>query len=351
MTQTYGKLVGWGAHVPERVVTNHEVEKYVDTNHDWIVQRTGIHERRWANREQDTAATLAAKAAQNALDKANLDPQDLDFILVATTAPDFHTPSVANQVQHLIGAKDTPAMMINCGCSGFVYGLSTAYQFLQTGAYRRVLVVGVEFLSRFADWEDRGTAVLFGDGAGAVILEATDEPCGVESFTLGSDGGSAQHLMFPATTELEPVLIHDGVDKNYIRFNGREIFKFAARVLGRACVEVTQAAGVYIPDIDWIIPHQANLRIIQFAAQMMDIPLEKFYINIEKYGNTSAAAIPIALAEGLDSGQIKLTDRILLVAFGAGLTWGACVWQLTPPPVAQPEPELILTTAVNGHRA
>lgn len=329
MTKFYGQVTGWGAYTPERIVTNYDLETMFETSHDWIVQRTGIHERRWAH-ESETCATMSRHAAQEAIDKAGLAVNDIDFILVATTTPDFHTPSIANQLQSLLGAEDTPALMINSGCSGFVYGLSVAHQFIETGAYKNILLVGVEFLSRFVDPNDRATAVLFGDAAAAVVLQATTEPCGLKSFVLGSDGGSGHSLMFPATTDLAPVLFHQDVKSDYIRFNGREIFKFAARVVGRSCIEALYKAQAGLDDIDWIVPHQANLRILQYAAKEMSIPIERFYINIEKYANTSSASIPLALYEGLENGQIKRDDTLLLAAFGAGLSWGSAVFQLAP---------------------
>jgi len=323
-----GQITGWGAYAPEHVVTNADLEKRLDTSDAWIVQRSGIRERRYIA-DDETTVTLAVNAARDALQRAGLSGNDLDLIIVATTTPDYLTPPVSSQVQHALGAKAVPAFVVETGCTGFVYSLTTAYQFIATGAYQTVLIIGVEVLSRHTNWDDRSTAVLFGDGAGAVVIQATEEACGLKGFSLGSDGSQAEHIIVRAGGTAEP--FNKGALNNghrYIEMNGREVFKFASRVVGRASRAAVAQAGLTLDDIDWFIPHQANLRIIQAASRDMKIPLERFVINIEKYGNTSAASIPLALTEYLEDGRIKLDDTLLFVSFGAGLTWGAVVLQM-----------------------
>jgi len=330
MPQTYGQIAGWGAYVPENVLTNFDLEKIVETSNEWIIQRSGIHTRHIAG-EHETTSTMAIEASQRALDKAQLTANDLDLIIIATSTPDYFTPPVSSQVQHGLGAEDVPAFVLTTGCTGFVYALSTAYQFISTGTYGNILVVGVEILSRFTDWQDRSTCVLFGDAAGAVIVQATPEPCGLEGFVLGSDGSQAEHIIMLAGGSAEPYSQETAAARrHFIKMNGQAVFKFATRVVGRACRQALENAGKTFDDVNWIIPHQANLRIIQAAAKEMGLSLERFIINIDRYANTSAATIPLALAEGLDNGAIQPTDRLILVSFGAGLTWGAVVLQLSP---------------------
>ena len=325
-----GRITGWGAYTPEEVLTNYDLEQRLDTSDEWIIQRSGIRERHIAA-EHETTASLAIKAATDALRRADLPANSLDLIIVATTTPDYLTPPVSSQIQHALGAADVPAFVLETGCTGFVYSLATAYQFIATGAYKTILVIGVELLSRHINWEDRSTAVLFGDAAGAVVIEATEEACGLHSFVLGSDGSQAHQIIVPAGGTAEPPngdALAGG--RHYIHMNGREVFKFATRVVGRASREAVAKAGMSMDEIDWIIPHQANLRIIQSAAREMRVPMERFVVNIENYGNTSAASIPLALTEYLESGRIKPDDNLLLVSFGAGLTWGALVLQMEP---------------------
>lgn len=326
----YGAITGWGAYAPERVITNAELSQFVDTSHEWIVQRSGIHQRHIAG-DDETTCTLALRASQAALAKAGIGPSQLDLILVATSTPDHHTPPVSSELQDALGAADVPAFVLVTGCTGWVYALSTAYQFIHTGAYRTILVVGVELLSRFVDWTDRSTCVLFGDAAGAVVIQATDKPCGLLGFTLGSDGSKKQHIIMDGGGSAQP-FSQQVLDEraHYIRMNGREVFKFATRTVGPACDAALDQAGLTLDDIDWIIPHQANLRIIQAAAKQMGVPVERFVVNIDRYGNTSAASIPLALTEKLEDGTIQPTDRLLFVSFGAGLTWAAAVVQLQP---------------------
>lgn len=356
MQPLYGRITGWGMYVPETIVTNHDLEKRIETSDEWIVQRSGIRARHVAG-EDETTSTMSVVAAQRALARAGLEPKDLDLIIVATSTPDYHTPPVSSLVQARLGATDVPAFVVVTGCTGFVYAYSVANQFIQTGAYKTILVIGAELLSRFVNWRDRSTCVLFGDAAGAVIIQATNEPCGMMSFTLGSDGAQGEHIIMRSGGSKKPFgpqALADG--DHYLEMNGREVFKFATRVVGRACQTALQQAGLTMNDIDWIIPHQANLRIIEAAAKDMRLPLDRFIVNIDRYANTSAASIPLALAENVESGRIKLDDTLLLVSFGAGLTWGATVVQMaptgTPTPHFAPLPEAMRQYAngrlVNG---
>jgi len=328
MTQRYGNIVGWGKYTPERVLTNADLEKMIDTSDEWIVARTGIRERRIAG-EGEYTSHMAIQAGRAALEKANLRGKDLDLIIVASSSPDYLTPPISSQVQHALGAKHTPAFTLVTGCSGFVYALATAQQFIAAGAYHRILVIGAELISSWIDWQDRNTCVLFGDGAGAVVLEATSKPSGVLSFVLGSDGSGGELLIVPGGGTANPPS-HETVDQglHHVRMNGREVFKFATRILGRAVKEAIHKAGLTPEDIDLFIPHQANYRIIEAAARYIKLPPEKVFVNIHKYGNTSAASIPIALCEALDEGRAKVGDTLAFVAFGAGLTWGAAVVRL-----------------------
>ncbi|MCI0395341.1 MAG: ketoacyl-ACP synthase III [Chloroflexi bacterium] len=330
MNARNGRVVGWGTYLPEKVLTNFDLEKQLDTSDEWIVQRSGIRERRIAG-PGDTTSSMATQASRAALDKAGLAPTDLDLIIIASSSPDHLIPPVSSQVQYLLGAVDVPAVTLSTGCTGFVYGLSTAYHFIAAGAYRTILVVGVEIITRHLNWQDRSTCVLFGDGAGAFILQATDEPCGLRGFVLGSDGSLSHHIIIPAGGTAEPPSLEALAEgRQYIYMNGPEVFKFASRVLGRSSRQALEQAGLTLEDVDWIIPHQANLRIIQAAARDLELPLSRFIITIDRYGNTSAASIPLAWVDGLESGRIKPDDTLLLVSFGAGLTWGALVLQMAP---------------------
>jgi 3-oxoacyl-[acyl-carrier-protein] synthase-3 len=330
MKSLYGRITGWGMYVPETVLTNHDLAQCIDTSDEWIVQRSGIRARRIASAEE-TTSTMSVEAARHALARAGIAPHDLDLIIVATSTPDYHTPPVSSQVQAQLGATDVPAFVVVTGCTGFIYAYSVANQFIQSGAYKTILVVGAELLTRFVNWQDRSTCVLFGDAAGAVVIQATTEPCGMMGFTLGSDGSQGQHIIMRSGGSKKPFgaqALADG--DHYLEMNGREVFKFATRVVGKACQAVLDQAGLTMDDVDWIIPHQANLRIIEAAAKDMRLPLDRFVVNIDRYANTSAASIPLALAEHVDNGRIKLDDRLLLVSFGAGLTWGATLMQMAP---------------------
>lgn len=299
-------ILGIGRYVPEKVVTNHDLEKIMDTSDEWIRTRTGIAERRIADDTIDTSY-MAVEASKKALEDAGISGEDIDLILVATVTPDRAFPAVACVIQEAIGAKHAAAMDLSAACAGFMYGMITAQQFIQTGTYKNVLVVGSDKLSKIVDWNDRNTAVLFGDGAGAVVMGAVSEGKGVLSFELGADGSGGKHLY----------------QDEYVMMNGREVFKFAVRQLGDSCLRVLDKAGLTKEDVDFLVPHQANIRIMESARERLNLPQEKMSMTIEKFGNTSASSIPIAMVEELQNGRIQDGDLIILVGFGGGLTWGA----------------------------
>jgi 3-oxoacyl-[acyl-carrier-protein] synthase-3 len=331
MSQRYGNIVGWGKYLPERVLTNADLERMVDTSDEWIVSRTGIRERRIVS-EGETTSHLAIEASRQALEMAGVRARDLGLIIVATSSPDYLTPPISSQVQHALGAKDVGAFTLVAGCPGFVYGLATAQQFIASGACDAILVVGVEIISRFIDYTDRSTCVLFGDGAGAVVLQVSEQPSGVLSFVLGSDGSGAQHLILPGGGTTAPPT-HETIEAGlqFLRMDGKQVFRFATRILGKALKQAIQQAGLTTDDIDLFIPHQANRRIIESAARYVGLPEEKVFINIDRYGNTSAASIPIALTEAIEQGRARPGDTLAFVAFGAGLTWAASVVKLGAP--------------------
>ncbi|GIP56589.1 beta-ketoacyl-ACP synthase III [Paenibacillus woosongensis] len=318
-------IIGTGKYVPERVLTNAELETMVETNDEWIVSRTGIRERHIAAPDQATS-DLAYEAAVQALKSAGLAAEDIELIIVATITPDMTFPSTACILQEKLGAKKAAAFDLSAACSGFVYSLATANGFIQTGMYNNALIIGADALSRITDYTDRNTCVLFGDGAGAVVLGEVPEGRGFLSFDLGAEGAGGELLKLegggsrcPASEET----VRSG--KHFIYMNGREVFKFAVRVMGTATEEVLRKAGKDKSEIDLFVPHQANIRIIQSAMQRLDLPEEKCVINVDKYANTSAASIPLALVEAVEEGRVKEGDTLLLVGFGGGLTWGASV--------------------------
>lgn len=293
-------------YIPEKVVTNYDLEKIMDTSDEWIRTRTGIEERRIASDDMKTS-DLGARAALEAIEDAKISPEEIDLIIVATATPDQSFPSVACVLQERLGAKRAAALDISAACSGFIYAMATAEQFIQTGAYKKILVVGAEKLSKITDWNDRSTGVLFGDGAGAVVLGEVSDDRGILSFELGADGSGGKHLY----------------EKGHIVMNGREVFKFAVRQMGESSINVLEKAGLTKEDVDFLIPHQANIRIMEAARQRLELPEEKMSKTIHKYGNTSAASIPISLYEEVKAGKIKDGDLIVMVGFGGGLTWGA----------------------------
>jgi 3-oxoacyl-[acyl-carrier-protein] synthase III len=320
----YAAITGWGMSVPDQVLTNADLERMVDTSNDWIISRTGIKERRVVG-PNDTTTSLSVAAARAALERAEISAEDLDLIIVATCTPDQFLVSQACLVQAELGGR-AGAMDLGAACSGFVYALSTASQFIQAGAYDRVLVIGADTLTRFVDYTDRTTCILFGDGAGAVVLEATDLARGVLSTVLGADGGGYKHLYIPGWGAFVPESAGIFPEyRPYLQMNGREVFRFAVNVMGDAAVEAVERAGLSFQDIDMLVPHQANLRIIDAAARRLDLPREKVWVNLDRYGNTSAASIPIALVEAEAAGNLNEGDNVVLVAFGGGLAWAASV--------------------------
>lgn len=321
----YAAITGWGSYLPERVLTNRDLEQMVETSDDWIVSRTGIRERRLAT-STDTTVSMAAVASRQALATAGISAEDIDLIVVATVTPDMFMPASASLLQAEIGANRAAAFDVAAACSGFVYALSVATQFVRAETYRTVLVVGADALTRFIDFTDRGTCILFGDGAGAVVLQASSEPEGVLSNVLGSDGRGAMHLYIDGWgTSLTPNGSAEPLDRPYMKMNGREVFRFSVRVVGEVAEEAIAQAGLSFADIDLLIPHQANLRIIDAAAKRLDLPREKVWVNLDRYGNTSAASVPICLAEAAEAGVLTEGMHLVLVAFGSGLSWGASV--------------------------
>lgn len=318
-------ILGMGSYAPEKILTNSELEKMVDTSEQWILTRTGIRERRIAAPEEATS-DLALMAAKKALEDAQIGPGDLDLIIVATNTPDNLFPAAACIVQDRLGARRAGAFDLLAGCTGFIYALSVGVQYVVSGCYRYVLVIGAETLSRIVDWEDRNTCVLFGDGAGAVVLGRAPGGYGILHTKLGSDGSGGQHLYVPAGGSRLPATGETvGRKLHFIRMNGREVFKFAVRTCGDGSLEALQESGLSLGDINFLIPHQANTRIIEAAAKRLELPMEKVLVNVDRYGNTSTASIPMALEEAVSQGRIKDGDNILMTGFGAGLTWAVAL--------------------------
>lgn len=318
-------IIGLGTYVPEKIVTNQDLEKIVDTSDAWIVERTGIKTRHIVE-SHVTTADLAVAAAEKALANAGVTAAEIDLIVVATATPDMTFPSVACLVQDRLKATKAAAFDLAAGCTGFVYGITVGSQFIKTGLYKKVLVIGAETLSKIVDWSDRNTCVLFGDGAGAAVLGIVDPGYGIVGVDLGADGSGGEFLKVPAGGSRQPATL-DTVNEgmHYIYMNGNEVFKFAIKIMGEAALKAVEHAGLAAENIDCLIPHQANIRIIQSAAKRLKLPMDKVVVNVDKYGNTSAASIPLALEEALQSGRVKRGDNVVLVGFGAGLTWGACV--------------------------
>lgn len=318
-------IIGTGKYVPERVLTNRDLEQMVDTNDEWIVTRTGIRERRLAAAEQ-ASSDLAYEASLQALASAGIRAEELDLIIVATITPDMAFPSTACILQEKLGAKKAAAFDLSAACSGFIYGLANASNFIATGTYKHALVVGAECLSKITDYTDRNTCVLFGDGAGAVVLGAVPEGRGFRSFELGADGSGGELLKVEGGGSRCPASPESLEGKrHFIYMAGSEVFKFAVRVMGSAAEEALRKAGIDKSEIDLLVPHQANIRIIQSALQKLHLSEDKAMINLDRYGNVSAASIPLALAEAVESGRVEEGDKLLLVGFGGGLTWGASV--------------------------
>ncbi|MDD5424773.1 MAG: ketoacyl-ACP synthase III [Candidatus Omnitrophica bacterium] len=317
-------IIGLGAYLPSKVMTNLDLEKLVDTSDEWIRTRTGISERRIACKEEMTS-DLAANAARMAIKNAKLEPADIDLIILATITPDMLFPATSCFVQAKLGAVNAACFDINAACSGFIHELTIAQQFIESGMYKNILVIGAELLSRFVDWKDRSTCVLFGDGAGAAVI-APVKRGGLLSSYIGADGTKSRLLMFPAGGSVTPAS-HETVTQglHFLKMEGNEVFKNAVRVMTNASAQALSRAGLTTEDIDCVIPHQANIRIIEAVIQRVGIPAEKVFVNVEKYGNMSAASAIVALFEAVKEGRVKKGDKVLMVAFGSGFVWGSCV--------------------------
>jgi len=327
----YAHITGWGMSAPEPVLTNDDLAKFVDTNDQWIRERTGIHQRHIAKDDQ-FPSTLAVEAAVKALTVANLRPAELDLIICATSSPEYIFPATACLVQDQLGASKAGAFDLLAACSGFIYAVNMGAQAIRSGSIRNALIIGTETLSRFINWKDRSTCILFGDGAGAFVLQGSDQPGGVLSAVMHSDGSGGDLLTIQGGGARYPAnesTVHDG--KHYIQMDGNEVFRFATRVMASATLEALDCAGLKLDDVRWIIPHQANIRIIQAAARGLKLPMDRFIVNLQNYGNTSTASIPIAMVEAIEKGQIQRGDKLVMVGFGAGLTWGALVAEWTGP--------------------
>jgi len=318
-------ITGLGSYVPQKILTNQDLERLVDTSDEWIKSRTGISQRRIAAEEEATS-DLAFHAALAALEDARLPAEDLDLIIVATCTPDMLFPSTACLLAEKLGVRGKPAFDMEAACTGFIYGLTVGSQLICSGLYHNVLVVGAETISRIIDWEDRNTCVIFGDGAGAAVLQPVEDGKGMLSYYLGADGSGGELLKVPAGCSAMPAS-HDTVSKklHYVQMSGNEVFKFAVRTMGDAALQSLEKAGLTKEDVDYVIPHQANLRIVDAAMKRLDLPPEKALNNIHKYGNMSSASIPVSLDEAYRNNRFKLGDVIVLVSFGGGLTWGSVV--------------------------
>ena len=317
----YSRIIGTGRYLPENVVTNDDLAKRMDTSDEWIRERTGIHQRHVAS-EGETTLDLCEKAARNALDMAGLEPADIDMIVVGTTTPDQVFPNMGVLLQDRLGIHGCMAMGLEAACTGFIYALGIADKFVRDGTVKRALVLGAETLSRIIDWEDRTTCVLFGDGAGAVIIEGSDEP-GIVSTHLHADGKYKDLLFFPSGISKGFNELKGG--KDFVQMKGNEVFKVAVTTLGRIVTETLEANNMQPEDIDWLVPHQANIRIIEGTAKKLKMSMDRVIVTVDKHGNTSAASVPMALDVAVRDGKIKRGDTILLEAFGGGFTWGSAL--------------------------
>lgn len=316
------KIKGVGSYVPSQVITNDDLSKIVDTNHQWILERTGICERRIS--EGEDTSSIAYKAAKVAMDKAGIKGEELDLIIVATITPDSFTPSVACILQKMIGAKNATAFDLNAACTGFIYSLEVAESLLKTGRYKNALVVGAETLSKIIDWKDRSTCVLFGDGGGAAVIGIDEEETSgiINTYSI-SEGEKGDALTAGANDVINPFAKEEVIKSKYVQMNGREVFRFATGAMVDSIKKVLEGTGYNLEDIDYVVPHQANLRIIDYAAKKLGLSKEKFYVNLERVGNTSSASVPMALADMDNEGKLKDGNLIVLVGFGGGLTCGA----------------------------
>jgi 3-oxoacyl-[acyl-carrier-protein] synthase-3 len=327
----YAQIVGVGSYLPERVVTNSDLEQMVDTSDEWIASRTGIRERRFVA-EGESTSDVAARAARRAMESAGVGPEDIDLLIMGTTSPDYILPSTGCVTQAKLGLT-CPAFDAMAACTSFLYGMQMAAGLIESGRAETILLIGAEALTRFIDFTDRTTCVLFGDGAGAVVLRASDEP-GVQSVVLGADGEGGEFLHVPAGGAAKP-MTHEMLDARdqYVKMVGSEVFKFAVRVIPKATLEVLEASGHSLEDLTWLVPHQANKRILDTVEERLGIEHSKVFMNLDKTGNTSAASIPLALDDLYTSGRLRPGDLIALVGFGAGLTWGAALvrWTMSGP--------------------
>lgn len=325
MTERAVGILGIGSYVPETIVTNRDLENRIDTSDEWIVERTGIRERRVVKAGEATSH-IATRAAEKALADAGISADELDLIIVATVTPDMQFPSTACIVQNNLKAWRAAAFDLTAVCSGFIYGLVTGSAFIKTGAYKKVLVIGAEALSAITNWQDRNTAIIFGDGAGAAVLGETEPGYGLRGFHLGAEGAGGDLLKLPAGGSRQPASLETVAGNLHFTYmEGNEVFKFAIKIMGDAANKALEDANITPAEVDFLVPHQANMRIITSAAKRLGLPMDKVIVNVDKYGNTSAASIPLALDEAVKSGRIKNGDVLVLVGFGGGLTWGASV--------------------------
>ncbi len=338
----FAHITGWGMSVPQKVLTNEDLTKMVETTDEWIRERTGIRERRIAA-EGESSASLGVEAAFKALKVAGIPPTELDLIICSTSSPEHIFPATACVIQDKIGATHAGAFDLSAACSGFIYAVNMGAQIIRAGGAKNVLVVGAETLSRFTNYKDRNTCILFGDGAGAFILQASDRPGGVMGAVMHSDGSGGDFLSLPAGGSKHPasdITLHTGM--HFIHMDGKEVFRFATRVMAQSTLEATEKSGWKPEDLNLIIPHQANYRIIEAAARGLKMPMEKFMVNLERYGNTSTASIPIATVEAVQTGKLRPGDKVVFVGFGAGLTWAALAAEWTGPkePTRRVDPAL-----------
>ena len=321
---TYSRIVGTGRYLPDRVMTNFDLEKMVDTSDEWIRTRTGV-ERRHVVAEDQTTSDMCVEAAKVAMEDAGIDVSEIDLVIVGTTSPDLVFPNVATLIQHRLGVPACPAFSLEAACTGFIYALTTADKFIRAGDARCALVIGAECITKLMDWTDRNTCVLFGDGAGAVIVKPSEEP-GLISCHLGADGQYKELLYYPVGPSNQ--LAKAGTDEASIMMTGNEVFKVAVKTLGGIAAETLDKAGYDKSQLDWLIPHQANIRIIQATAKRLDLPMEKVILTVQDHGNTSAASVPMALDVGIRDGRVKKDQLVLMEAFGGGFTWGSVLMRL-----------------------
>ena len=321
---TYSRIVGTGRYLPERIMTNFDLEKMVDTSDEWIRTRTGV-ERRHVVAEDQTTSDMCVEAAKVAIEDAGVDVSDIDLIIVGTTSPDLIFPNVATLIQHRLGIPACPAFSLEAACTGFIYALTTADKFIRAGDAGCALVIGAECITKLMDWTDRNTCVLFGDGAGAVIVKPSEEP-GLISCQLGADGQYKDLLYYPVGPSKD--MAKAGTDEAAIMMTGNEVFKVAVKTLGGIAAQTLDKAGIDQDELDWLIPHQANIRIIQATAKRLGLPMEKVILTVQDHGNTSAASVPMALDVGIRDGRVKKGQLVLMEAFGGGFTWGSVLMRL-----------------------